>query len=415
MSAPASAGAGRGTAPASETARRRTEGGQPVSRVLHVIQDLQTGGGQKLVLDLLRHMDPGRVRVVVAYLRPDHAMREQYERAGIPTVCLGHEGGATSARTLARLVRLVRTYRPDVMHAHSSLDKHYAQVTGLLCGVPVVNHLHITHDYADETALRARIRGWAAKRVSRYIAVTEAVRQAHAGHVPDPERRLVLVYNGIPVREFGRRDPEEQARVRRELGLEDAFPVLLNVGRLHPQKDQTHLIPMLGRIRERWPKAALLIAGEGPERQALEQRIEAEGLRGPVRLLGDREDVAALLAVCDVFVLSSRSEGFGLVVAEAMAAGKPVVAFDLPVLRELIDNGQTGWLVEPRTPEALASTILHVLAYPQATELVAERGRRVASEKFDIEKCARSIEDVYMAVMAESRRARGRILPDREA
>jgi glycosyltransferase involved in cell wall biosynthesis len=373
---------------------------EPV-RVLHVLNDLKMGGGQQFVLNLMSSADPLRVRSGVCYLEPAEEMGASFREAGFSPVALDHRGGALSVRTVRRLVRLIRRERIQVLHGHSSLDKHYAQIAGILCRVPVVSQLNMPYDYLSETSPKARLRAFVRKvggwlSVKQYIAISRTVWSAHKDHVPGG--RISFIPYGIPLGRFGRVFSDaEVKRVRREIGVGDASPIIVNMGRLARQKRQDVLIPMMSRILERWPEARLLIIGEGPERSVLEEQVRAAGLTDKILLLGTRSDVELLLAISDVFVFPSRSEGYGLALAEALAAGKPSVVANLPVLAELIEEGETGFLVEP-TPDALAGAVLEILNDPERARAMAAAARRFAKERCDLDTCVRGITEVYERV-----------------
>jgi glycosyltransferase involved in cell wall biosynthesis len=375
-------------------------------RVLHLLNDLKVGGGQQLVLFLAQHADRRRLQVSVAYVAAHHEMRPLFEAAGVVPTCLHHKSGR-GVLTLVRLARLLRSEKIDVLHAHSHLDKRFAYAAAALTRVPVVSHLHMPrrpYGKRDERSIAARLRTrirTSAERlvVARFVAASRAIRDSTAPYLPDPDR-LELVYDGIPTARFRQAaDPSQLQALRRELGVNGADPLLINVARLHPQKDLLSLVRAMPVVREARPEAKLLIVGEGEERGLLEQEIHERGLEETVLLIGARHDIPNLLAISDVFVLSSRHEGFGMVVAEAMAAGKPVVAFDLEPLREVVEDGQSGYLVKTRTPDALASAILRIVNDSSLARAMGERGKQIVLERFDISVTSRQLEAVYRSVV----------------
>lgn len=381
-------------------------------RVLHVMNDLRMGGGQQLVLNIMRSVDPVRVRPSICYVQPAQEMEDTFREAGFRPVSLGHERRLHTVRTTLRLMRLIRRDRIQVLHAHSSIDKHFAQLAGILSRVPVVNHLHMPYDYRAESSPRARVRAlvrrlgaWLA--VKHFIAVSKTNWDAHAPFVPGNRHRISLVPNGIPTARFARRfGPAELRRLRREIGVDGASPILINIGRLDRQKRQDTLIEMMAANRDRWPEARLLIVGEGAERSALEAHIRATDMGGRVHMLGTRSDVDALLALSDVFVFPSRAEGNPLALIEAMAAGKPIVVSELPVHAELIEDGVTGYLVDPN-PTALADAVDRLLGDPRRARAMGVAAQRFAQEHCDLEVCARQITDVYERVVAMNGRPNG--------
>jgi len=362
------------------------------------------GGGQQVVLTAASHLDPQLFRVSVWYLAPRHPMRPLYQRAGIPTVCLGYRGGWRSGiSTLRKLVQGLRREHVALLHVHSSLDKGYGLLAGAVCRVPVVVHLHMPHNYRKPRSIlgrwRAGLRGWAhGLAVKHYIAVSEDVKRAHLpfrpGRIP-----VTVVYNGVEAERFCQPDPAALVALRRELGLGGQGPVLINVAMMRKHKGQRWLIEMMPWVLERYPQARLLIVGDGEERRALESMVRDRGLGQAVRLLGVRHDVPHLLALAQVFLFPSTGEGLGIAALEAMAAARPVVAFRLPVLAEFIEDGVTGYLATPEDPADLAQKVLQVLSDPRLAEAMGQRGRQVVEERFSAQASVRRLESIYLSLV----------------
>lgn len=386
-----------------------------VAHVLHVLPDLRVGGGQTVVLTLLPYLDRSRYRVTVCYLLPGRDLEGPFREAGLTTVFLDHRGGWRSVRTLRRLVRLVRQGGIDVIHAHSSLDKRYARRAAALSRVPVVYHLHGTRNTGSGSPpVRARIAmalegALEGRRVVRgFVAVSETVRADHAAILGIPKDRIVVVPNVVRVDDFPVVPESASTALRAELGLSGAHPVLITVARFRRHKGQALLLPMMARIRERWPEAVLLMVGDGPERAPLEAEVARAGLGQCIRFLGNVPEVPPLLSASDVFVFPSRAEGFALAVAEAMAAGRPVVAFRLPAVAEYVEDGVTGHLVDQGDPEALASGVLRVLDRPDLGRGMGARGRELVARRFDPRASARVLERVYDEVIERAAVGKGR-------
>ncbi len=373
--------------------------------VVHLLPDLMVGGGQQVVLTAASHLDPQLFKVSVWYMAPHHPMRPLYQRAGIPTLCLGYQGGLRDgARTLLRLVQGLRREHVALLHVHSSLDKGYGLLAGVVCRVPVVVHLHMPHNYRKPHSVlgrwRAGLRGWMhSLAVKHYIAVSEDVKRAHLpfrpGRIP-----VNVVYNGIEAERFRPPGPAVLTDLRRELGLADQGPVLVNVAMLRKHKGQRWLIEMMPWVLQRYPQARLLIVGDGEERMALEGMVRDRGLGQAVRFLGVRHDVPHLLALAQVFLFPSLGEGLGIAALEAMAAARPVVAFRLPVLEEFIEDGVTGYLATPEDPVDLAQKALLVLSNPRLAEAMGQRGRRVVEERFTVQAAVSRLESIYLSLLS---------------
>lgn len=379
-------------------------------RILHMLPDLQTGGGQSLILNNISHMDKSRFRNIVCYVRPENDFEQAFLDAGIETFCLDHRPGH-GLRTLLRLVRLIRRQRIEIVHTNNTrTDRVYGQMAALLCRVPVVNNLHMPSGPGRERLLArpfTLFQNWLWRLTVRHvIAVSEEVRSTWVQYNTTGRfsgQTASVINAGIDLGAWS--DPPDRDDLdllRRDLGLERQWPLLINVGRLVPQKGQHFLIPMMAEVVRRFPDAHLLVVGEGDRRAELEEEIERAGLRANITLLGTRHDVSALLALSDLYVFPSVAEGLGVAVIEAMAAGKPVVAFRIAPLTEFIEHGGSGYLVEPLDVSALARSACDILSDPDTARAFAERGRRIAAERFDIGNIAREVEAVYLTVLAAS-------------
>lgn len=221
------------------------------------------------------------------------------------------------------------------------------------------------------------------------LAADEAVRR----HAVSAEN-IVIVPNGLDTVAY---EPDERlrAKARAELGLGDAF-TWLSVGRLTEAKRHSDLADAMRTVCEREPQARLLIAGVGPLGPALEQRIETLDLAANVQLLGLRDDVPALMRAADGFVLSSAWEGLPMVLLEAAASSLPIVATDVGGSRDVVHEGDTGYLVPARQPELLAERMLRLMALPHGQrQIMGERARTSAIGSFDLERIADRWETIY--------------------
>ena len=381
----------------------------PPSRVLHILPDLQIGGGQTIVLNGLRYADRSRFSHAVCYLLEDDEMLPAFVEAGYPPCRVPHRDGRGLA-TVQALSKLIRSEHIDLIHLHSDLDRTYGQPAALLTRTPVVSHLHgawvhFGPKYPESPTtlqqVRARVLAQVRDRIERrtvrhYLAESVDVEELFEPLVDVP---ITVVQQSMPVDGFdaasssGARD-----RVRRELGVGDV-PLLINVSRLVDGKGQEHLVAAMASLRDAHPDAVLVLVGDGERRSLVEDEVTRAGLGDRVRFLGNRFDVPDLLTAADVFVFGSETEGFGMVALEAMAARKPVVAFRLPALQEFVSDGTTGYLVDLLDVPGLTRAIDALLTEPARAGDMGAAGRRVVDEQFRPSATATSFETAYRAVL----------------
>ncbi|MGH7516844.1 MAG: glycosyltransferase [Gemmatimonadales bacterium] len=336
------------------------------------------GGSEQVLLHLLSGLDRARWRPVLLH-HPELALDRLIEGARAVDVPAYAAPRVTDANLLVRLPGLVRAVgaeRPAVFHAHLNwpLACKFGLVAAALRRVPaVVATVHLFVEGLMNRNVRLQVRAVGAG-VHRYLTVSRHVRDRLAA-IGLPERKLRVVPNGIDPAPFTQpADP----MLRTGLAGSPDRPVVFTAARLSSQKALDVLLSAAALV----PEAVFVIAGEGPERAALEARAAALGITERVRLLGARHDVAELLAACDLFVLPSLVEGLPLSVLEAMAAAKPVVATRIGGTDEAVVDGKTGILVPPGDPGALAAAIHTFLADPERARRSGEAGRDRVRARF---------------------------------
>jgi glycosyltransferase involved in cell wall biosynthesis len=183
--------------------------------------------------------------------------------------------------------------------------------------------------------------------------------------------------------------------MKQQLGLEEAWPIVGCIGRLCEQKAQQYLVESIAFLREHYPQIRLLLVGEGELRSLLEQRIQELGLSSRVVLLGERADIADLLNVCDIYAMSSLWEGVGRALTEAMYWCLPIVATPVNGVTELISHEETGLLVPPRAPKALAAAIDRLASDRELAKQLGANAHQKASDLMDGRRMIVAIEELY--------------------
>lgn len=324
-------------------------------KILLVITGLGVGGAERLVTNLAERFVAAGHEVVLAYFHGPAALKPADSRVRLVDLGMIRRPWAV-VQSLWRLRRLIREFQPDVVNSHLVHANILVRLLRLITPMPrLVSSAHNTNEEGRLRILAYRLTDRLAN-ISTNVseeAVQAFIEQGalHCG-------RMVAIPNGIDVQRFVF-DASARKRVCVALTIDDTAPVLLAVGRLWEQKDYPNLLRALARLRHLGGSPRLLIAGEGPLRKQLTQLAESLGVASQVHFLGVRQDVPDLMAACDVFVLSSAWEGFGLVVAEAMACERVVVATDSGGVCEVLGNA--GLLVPPRDAEALAGALIRAL------------------------------------------------------
>ncbi len=348
-------------------------------RILLVTTGLALGGAERQVVDLADRLAGRGHDVAIAYLVGDVEVRPAAAVALFP---LGFTKSLPGlVRGCLHLGRVIRQWRPDVVHSHMV---HANLLTRLVRMISPMRRLvctaHNTNEGGRWVSLAYRVTDRLAD-VSTNVS-QEAV-EAFERNGAVPRGRMLAVHNGIDVGLFSD-DPERRADARNRLFPDRTRRLLLSVGRLAEQKNHAGLLRVFAGFAQRLPDVDLWIAGDGPLRATLQQQCAELGLGGRVVLLGSRSDVPDLMRAADVFVLASHFEGFGLVVAEAMASGTPVVATDAGGVAEVMAG--TGFLVPVDDEAALGHALDEAFAMDAGRRLAMVTTARRRAEDLDIER-----------------------------
>lgn len=373
-----------------------------VPLIMQVTEAAQAGIAQHLG-DLMNGLDPERYSqmAVLSLARADEqwiaGLRWPVARVDMRrSIRPGYDW-----RAYCRLLRVMRETRPALVHTHSSKAGVLGRRAAYRLGLPAV---HTPHVFSFQMPLSPQRRELyvrverAAARWCRYIiCVSEAEREIALAAGLGPPAKLAVIRNGVDVRNYAHL-PGRQYRAR--LGIAEDAELLLAVGGLRAQKDYPTLLQAVAALQRPRPRLRCLIAGEGPQKPLLEQLIVTLGLQGTVSLLGEREDVPALLGAADLFVMTSLYEGCSYSLLEAMAACTPVVARRAPGVTETL-AGETGWLVGA---EELPAAIGEALDHPAEAARRAERARERVATYYRMEDMLAQTVALYEACLAPAAR-----------
>ncbi len=375
--------------------------------ILHVVTTVEMGGIEILVRDLAAQQRKAGYTVNVCCSSGHGGVLESdFATLGVGVYCASaYRGRWSLPRVMASIWGILRHVRPNIVHIHT--ESVFAIIPALMArlqGTPsLVRSLHLCVPGGTDGWLRRRWRRlemtgcvWLGVRI---VGVSSDVRHDESRRVGIPEEWITVIDNGIDTERFGAEGRGHLALttlIGREAPRERMF-LMLCVARLQPQKNHALLVrataDLLRRDCPREPH--LLLAGVG-ELEADLRRLSRElGVNDYVHFLGLRRDVPDLLAETDVFVMSSDFEGFGISVAEAMSAGKPVIATDVPGFKSVVAHGQTGLLIAPGDPHRFADALESLLRDPALGRTMGQAARARAVANYSLEACARAYEALY--------------------
>jgi glycosyltransferase involved in cell wall biosynthesis len=313
--------------------------------------------------------------------------------------------------SLARMVKLVRQLRPDIVHTHMAKAGTVGRLAARICGVPLVVHTyhgHVFHSYFSPAKTRVfltieRALGLVTNRI---IVVGDGQRDEIASYGVAPLRKLTTIRLGLELDQFLQAE-QHRGELRRELGIDPDTPLVGIVGRLVPIKAPELFLQAAVNIRDALPNAQFLVVGDGERRRDLESLAVSLGLRDAVRFLGWRRDLVRVYADLDVVALSSLNEGSPVVLIEALASARPVVATSVGGVPEVVIHGQTGLTVPVADLSALSESILTLLRDRALADRLGQAGRQHVYPRYDSSRLVDDVRQLYLNELA----AQGRVLP----
>ena len=377
--------------------------------VCHIITMLELGGAQEVALFTVSHLDRARFRPVLL-TGPGGLLTEEAKALPGVTVefvpSLGRViGPFRDFRALLELVRLLRRFRPDIVHTHSSKAGILGRWAAWLTGVSVI--VHTIHGYGITPSQPVWLRHlliWLERLTGRittqWIAVAEA--DIHTGLVWRlfDREHVSIGRPGIDPRPFRAPLPtRERDRVRAELGAAPRDKLVGMVACLKPQKAPHDFVEVAARVCACVPGTRFVLIGDGELREPVEAHIRSIKLENCVRIVGWRRDIPAVMRSLDAFLLTSHWEGLARVLLEARAARLPIVATRVGGTAEVIRDGVNGYLLAPGDVQGLADRILALLTNPTMAADMGKRGESLPPE-FDIHDMVRRQEEEYERLLA---------------
>jgi glycosyltransferase involved in cell wall biosynthesis len=374
--------------------------------VLFVMHNLRRAGGLgRSTAELLPALRAIGVDASIACLwgtREEMDLSGELRDRGVPVTVLPHRDVGRKVRPLRKLIKELE---PAVVHTARSLPSTIGRLASIGLPVTVVTSIisapeHLGHP-KHAVAYRRTIR-----LTDHFHAVSQAVKDYAIRELRIPGSKITVIERGRDLARLGAPSPERRRLARAALGIPDDAPVILNVGRQDAQKDQVTLLAAFEHVAVANPDALLLIAG--PEGAATPDVLAQHKLLShPERaqILGQRDDVPELLAAADVFAFPSLWEGFSGSVLEAMALGLPVVAGDIPPLREAVQEGVTGTFVPVGQPQDLAAALTALLNHPEHGHALGAAGRSAFMKLHTVERSAERMRDLYAELLQPRNKA----------
>jgi len=362
------------------------------------------GGGKQAFYNLISRLDRRRFNPLVASV-PGGKYIELLHSVGVQLFPLT-SNNRFDLRIPYHLARIVRENSVSILHSHGGgRADFFVYLTSKLVNIPVkiTTVANLLERWFEINPLQLyvykRLQKKTEKIFDQFICVSDYLADHLIQRRGLDRTKVKTIYNGVDLAYF--MAALESPPTRNEF-LGKGEQILIGaIGRLVAEKGLEYLLEGIPEVLRRFPQAKVLLVGDGPLKTHLERQVISLGLKEKVIFTGFRSDIRKILSCLDILILPSLLEGFPMIILEAMAMAKPIIASDIPGIREQIEDGKTGLLVPAKDSNALAAAILKILAANRATENIGLAARHIVEEKFSIENMVSETEKLYLYLLKE--------------
>lgn len=367
-------------------------------RILHTEASTGWGGQEIRILQESLSFTKLGYRILIACQKGSQ-LAEQAIKSGLPVFIIQMRF-AYDPVAIAKLLRLIRGERVDVVHTHSSRDSWIAGIAGRIAKIPVVRSRHLSTPVNQS---------WCSTFVYRYLSDIIITSGTHIKDALVTKNKLdpaktVSIPAGVDIERFDINISGE--KIRNEFRLKNALPIVGVVAILRSWKGHSYLLEAIPRVVSIYPDARFLIIGNGPQWDNLHKKIRELGIENHVIMTGFRDDIPEIMAALDIFVLpSTASEATSQVIPQALAMGKPAIATNVGGLPEIIEDGVTGLLILPKDHEAISNAIIWMVKHREKAHEMAMNGRDKILKRYTFQRMIERTSEVYNYVLKNKKKS----------
>lgn len=384
-------------------------------RIAHVITRMIVGGAQENTLlnclGLMQEFNDDVLLITGPSKGPEGDLLESDRAGRLPVRTLNSLQRSIHPRdfmAVGQISQVLREFRPDVVHTHSAKAGFLGRAAAWRCHVPAVLHtVHGApfHPYQPWLTRWSfiQLERWAAKRCHRLICVADAMRELMVKAGVANRKKFTTIYSGMEVEPFLRCHETRQV-ARNELGIDESQIVVGKIARLFHLKGHQYLLEAAQRAIAKNPRLCFLLVGDGVLRPQIQLRLRQLGIENHFLLTGlvPPERIPYYLSCMDMVAHTSLREGLARALPQAMIAGKPVISYDVDGAQEVVINGQTGFLLPPKSISELANAILQLAADEQLRQRLGQGGTIRCTQQFNHRTMTRRIRELYLEVLAKT-------------
>ena len=385
------------------------------TKIVRIIARLNIGGPSIHVVNLNKGLSSDRFESLLVTGSPNPAegsMLDYAQENGVRPLIIPEMVGEASLgprdiKALFKLYRILRMERPLIVHTHTAKAGSLGRLAARLAGVPIIIHTyhgHVLHSYygpLKSWLLRQMERGLA-RITNHLVAVSPLVREDLLAYRVAPPEKIRVIRLGFDLEPF-LQCRSLRGEFRRELGLGTGVRLIGILGRIFPIKNHRLFLQSAAQVAKQESNARFVIVGDGILRSEMERYARDLGIQQRVIFTGWRRDLPRIYADLDLLVVSSNNEGTPVSAIEAMASGCPVVATRVGGLPDVIENGETGYLVPPKQPQALAAAMLKLISNPQRAEQMGRAAQLSVKERFSLNRLVCDTESLYEELLTSKK------------
>ncbi len=363
-------------------------------QVLHLIQGLEVGGLENMVVSLLNRLDRKRYQPFICCYDILGTLAKSLD-GEIKIHFLKRKQGIDCFYPF-KLATLLKREKIQILHLHNSTAFFYGVIAGRIARIPIIVYTEHARDVFPNMKVRIgdKILSFLTDRI---IVVADYLKKNLIRYEWFDPSKIMTIYNGIDGSKF--KAKFDKSEIKKGLGLSENSRIIGIVARLDPIKNHKSLIMTMQSVIKKFPEAILLIIGDGPIRDELEVFVEKCDLKKNVIFLWMRHDIPQLLSVMDIFVLCSMSEGLPITLLEAMAAGKPIVATHVGGIPEVIEHNINGLLIPSDNIEALLDAIIELLRDTEKAKELGAAAERKFESNFSLSLMVEKYQEVYETLL----------------
>ena len=368
------------------------------TNILQIISTLDVGGVETQLSELVKRLNREKYNITVCCITRGGLLEGRIKEAGIKLVILKRKFKFDPS-IIFQMVRLIKREKIDLVHTYMFTANTWGRIAAVLANVHVIIASERNAIPWRKKILHILIDRFLSRYTDVIVCNSNFIKRVNTKRASISEKKFTVVYNAVDIKQFS---PEINSdMIRREFSMPPGVPVVGMVARLHSCKGHQYLLKAAVEVIKGLPEVKFVLVGDGELREELENSAMRLGISKNIIFTGNREDVPQLIQLFNVAVLSSIHEGFGNFLIEAMACSKPVVATNVGGIPEVVKNEETGILVPPENPEALAEGIIRLLRNKEESRRMGLAGRRRVEQYFDIKLKVRKVEEIYDKLIGE--------------